>query len=151
MNKHMRRSFCFLMLAVTAGCANPSIEEPLELEPIAPDPAGEGALTTSAPSSQSASSEPSDTSPPPLSTETSAASSQIEFDPDGLSIGQGAGFTVLDDPAVIPGTQATWLAPEELILGVTVGDEARAYPISQMAYHHIANDQINGEPYLVTY
>ena len=31
------------------------------------------------------------------------------------------------------------------------GGEARAYPISQIEYHHIVNDTIAGEPYLVTY
>jgi hypothetical protein len=82
---------------------------------------------------------------------TPAAQLEVEFDPEGLSIGPGSRFAVLNDPAVIPGTQASWLTPDELVLGVVVGDEARAYPISQMAYHHIANDQIDGEPYLVTY
>ena len=82
---------------------------------------------------------------------TPAAQLEIEFDPDGLSIGPGSRFAVLNDPAVIAGTQASWLTSDELVLGVVVGDEARAYPISQMAYHHIANDQIDGEPYLVTY
>ncbi len=82
---------------------------------------------------------------------TPAAQLEVEFDPDGLRIGPGSRFAVLNDPAVIPGTQASWLTSDELVLGVVVGDEARAYPISQMAYHHIANDQIDGEPYLVTY
>lgn len=76
---------------------------------------------------------------------------EVGFDQDGLAIGPGSGFVALNNPAVIPGTQASWLDSDELVLGVIVGDEARAYPISQMAYHHIANDQIDGEPYLVTY
>lgn len=75
----------------------------------------------------------------------------VEFDPSGLSAGPGSGFIVLDDPSVVPGSQASWLDANELVLGITVGDAARAYPITQMAYHHIANDQIGGEPYLVTY
>jgi len=31
------------------------------------------------------------------------------------------------------------------------GSDARAYPISQMAYHHILNDVIGGVPIAVTY
>lgn len=73
------------------------------------------------------------------------------FDPVGLAIGPGAGFVVLDDPLVVPGQAASWLSPDELVLGVVVGDAARAYPISQLAYHHIANDLIDGKPFLVTY
>lgn len=73
------------------------------------------------------------------------------FDPQGLAVGPGRGFIVLDDPEVVPGTSATWLDPEEIVLGVVWGGEARAYPVSQMAYHHIANDTLGGLPFLVTY
>lgn len=39
----------------------------------------------------------------------------------------------------------------EMILAVTVGSDARAYPIREMAYHHIVNDVVGGEPVTVTY
>ncbi len=145
MNMQTNRSLGLLLLAVVAtACASPSTGEPEGLELIA-------STETSASSPQLASTETSAAPPQQATSETTASSPQSQFDPGGLSIGPGSGFIVLDDPAVIPASQATWLAPEELILGVAVGDEARAYPISQMAYHHIANDQIGGEPYLVTY
>jgi hypothetical protein len=43
------------------------------------------------------------------------------------------------------------LDPKEMILAVRLGDEARAYPISQMAYHHVLNDVVAGVPIAVTY
>jgi len=43
------------------------------------------------------------------------------------------------------------LDPAEMIMSVRFGDEARAYPISQMAYHHILNDVVGGVPIAVTY
>jgi len=43
------------------------------------------------------------------------------------------------------------LDPKEMILAVHLGGDARAYPISQMAYHHILNDEVNGVPIAVTY
>jgi hypothetical protein len=43
------------------------------------------------------------------------------------------------------------LDPKEIILAVRVGSDARAYPISQMAYHHILNDEVAGVPIAVTY
>jgi hypothetical protein len=43
------------------------------------------------------------------------------------------------------------LDPKEMILAVRFGDDARAYPISQMAYHHILNDVVDGVPIAVTY
>ncbi len=145
MNIRMKLSL-FLMLALaTGGCADPSAKSPPGIEHISASEA-DVLAEESASSARPASPELS-----PGLAEGSGPSVWTEFDPDGLSIGPGSGFVVLDNPAVIPGEQATWLAPDELILGVIVGDKARAYPISQMAYHHIANDQIGGEPYLVTY
>lgn len=43
------------------------------------------------------------------------------------------------------------LDPKEMILAVRVGSDARAYPISQMAYHHVLNDEVAGVPIAVTY
>jgi hypothetical protein len=39
----------------------------------------------------------------------------------------------------------------EMIMAVRLGSDARAYPISEMAYHHILNDVANGVPIAVTY
>jgi Protein of unknown function (DUF3179) len=43
------------------------------------------------------------------------------------------------------------LDPKEMIMAVRLGGDARAYPISQMAYHHILNDVVGGKPIAVTY
>jgi len=43
------------------------------------------------------------------------------------------------------------LDPKEMILAVRLGDDGRAYPISQMAYHHVLNDVVAGMPIAVTY
>ncbi|MCA9922767.1 MAG: DUF3179 domain-containing protein, partial [Anaerolineales bacterium] len=68
-----------------------------------------------------------------------------------LSTSAGGRFVSLDDPVMIPANQATWLQPDDIVIGVVQNDDARAYPIKQAAYHHIINDTIGGEPYLVTY
>lgn len=39
----------------------------------------------------------------------------------------------------------------EMIMAVRFGSDARAYPISEMAYHHIVNDIVGGVPVVVTY
>ena len=46
---------------------------------------------------------------------------------------------------------ATHVAESEYVMGVSLGDEARAYPILMVAYYHIVHDEIDGEPYVVTY
>jgi hypothetical protein len=46
---------------------------------------------------------------------------------------------------------ASRLAGKEMILAVQYGPDARAYPIREMAYHHILNDVVQGVPIAVTY
>lgn len=46
---------------------------------------------------------------------------------------------------------ASKLSSSEMILAIRFGDDARAYPISQMAYHHILNDVVGNVPVAVTY
>ena len=41
--------------------------------------------------------------------------------------------------------------PIEMIMSVRLGGDDRAYPISQMAYHHVLNDVVGGVPIAVTY
>jgi Protein of unknown function (DUF3179) len=39
----------------------------------------------------------------------------------------------------------------EMVLAVRFGNDARAYPIREMAYHHVVNDVVEGVPVAVTY
>jgi hypothetical protein len=45
----------------------------------------------------------------------------------------------------------THLSGKEMVMAVRIGPDARAYPIVQMAYHHILNDTVGTEPIVVTY
>jgi hypothetical protein len=46
---------------------------------------------------------------------------------------------------------ASKLDAGEMILAVRYGADARAYPIREMAYHHVLNDVVEGVPVAVTY
>jgi len=50
----------------------------------------------------------------------------------------------------IPAGEAR-LSDKGMVMAVRIGPEARAYPIVQMAYHHILNDTVFGMPIAVTY
>jgi hypothetical protein len=50
----------------------------------------------------------------------------------------------------IPASNAQ-LPDKEMVMAVKIGPDARAYPIVQMAYHHILNDTVATEPIVVTY
>jgi len=39
----------------------------------------------------------------------------------------------------------------EMVLALNFNNDARAYPVSQMAYHHIVNDFVGDVPVAVTY
>lgn len=56
----------------------------------------------------------------------------------------------------IPGAQfvaqaQSKLDSKEMIMSVRLKDDTRAYPISQMAYHHVLNDVVGDVPITVTY
>jgi hypothetical protein len=53
-------------------------------------------------------------------------------------------------PAFGPIQQAK-VDPDDKVLAVKVAGSARAYPIRSIAYHHIINDTVGGEPIVTTY
>ena len=59
-------------------------------------------------------------------------------------------FHPIDSPR-FESESSSKLDGKEMILAVRFADDARAYPISQMAYHHILNDLVAGVPVAVTY
>lgn len=66
------------------------------------------------------------------------------------------GIPSLDDPAVIAGTDADFLTPDELVFGVALtgddGDvEARAYPLRILDWHEMTNDIVNDTPIALSY
>ncbi len=62
------------------------------------------------------------------------------------------GIPAVDDPKFISVEQADeWLEPQEPVILVVVGDEARAYPIQILMWHEIVNDVIGEKPVTVTF
>jgi len=43
------------------------------------------------------------------------------------------------------------LGASEMVMTVSFAQDARAYPIREMAYHHVLNDVVGGVPVVVTY
>jgi hypothetical protein len=55
------------------------------------------------------------------------------------------------DIAKFDSESSSQLGTDEMILAVRYGADARAYPIREMAYHHVLNDVVGGVPIAVTY
>jgi hypothetical protein len=45
----------------------------------------------------------------------------------------------------------TKTAPDDMLIAVSFQRQAHAYPIREMAYHHVVNDWIGGVPIVATY
>ena len=63
-------------------------------------------------------------------------------------------FEWMFHPVAQPGFEkadAVKLDAGEMVLALDFNGEARAYPIREMAYHHIVNDEVGGVPVAVTY
>ncbi len=61
------------------------------------------------------------------------------------------GIPPLENPRTIPGLRAAFLDPEELVFGVVINGEARAYPFRIMNSHEMANDVLGGVNVTLSY
>ena len=61
------------------------------------------------------------------------------------------GIPALTHPEVIDAGSAAFMRPDDLVIGVHLSGEARAYPLRIMAWHELVNDRVGGQDILVTY
>ena len=47
--------------------------------------------------------------------------------------------------------EANFISNKDMVMAINLGGEAVAYPIGQMAYHHVVNDVVGGKPITATY
>jgi hypothetical protein len=61
------------------------------------------------------------------------------------------GIPAIDDPQFAPARTINWLADNEPVLALQLGEQVRAYPVQVMIWHEIVNDQVGEVPVTVTY
>ncbi|MBM3554394.1 MAG: DUF3179 domain-containing protein, partial [Alphaproteobacteria bacterium] len=61
------------------------------------------------------------------------------------------GIPAIDTPRFTAIRDAKGLAPQEPVISVRIGGEARAYPLRILIWHEIVNDTISGVPVAVTW
>jgi len=61
------------------------------------------------------------------------------------------GIPALDNPALIAAATADYLAPDDLVFGVQINGDARAYPLRIMGWHEMFNDVVGGVPVSLAY
>ena len=57
----------------------------------------------------------------------------------------------LVNPTYLTAEQATDLRPGELVIGVSINGDARAYPLATLSAHEIVDDDIGGQHLAVTW
>ena len=60
-------------------------------------------------------------------------------------------FNPLLDPIYAPATLVDFVGNGDMVVAVEIGGEAVAWPVRQMAYHHIVEDKVGGVPVVSTY
>ena len=59
-------------------------------------------------------------------------------------------FAILNPKFITP-DKAAYLDGDDQIIGVKIGNQAKAYPIRILNWHEVVNDTVGGEPVAVTF
>jgi len=60
-------------------------------------------------------------------------------------------FNPLENARFTKVAETDFVADNDMVLAVKIGDDAVAFPVRQMAYHHIVQDVVGGMPITATY
>ena len=60
-------------------------------------------------------------------------------------------FNPLQHSAYAKANEANFVDDDDMVLAVEINNESVAYPVRQMAYHHIVQDTVGGTPITATY
>ena len=61
------------------------------------------------------------------------------------------GIPELNNPPVIPASEADYLEPDDRVFGVSINGQHRAYPLRILNLHEMANDVVGGVPFALAY
>ena len=61
------------------------------------------------------------------------------------------GIATLNRPAMIQGSDADYLLEDDLVFGVAIDGDVRAYPLRIMGWHEMMNDVVGGVPVALAY
>ncbi|MCZ6768810.1 MAG: DUF3179 domain-containing (seleno)protein, partial [Acidobacteria bacterium] len=96
---------------------------------------------------------PSPTSRP--DTQVSAQDQEVQFPPRGGSLALAPSrrfiFLPLNNPGVVPAAMASHMKAEDLIAGLAVNGQARAYPLWILVAYHVVNDTIQDSPVMLAF
>jgi thiol-disulfide isomerase/thioredoxin len=144
-----------LLLLVLSACSGDTFastpEKPeLSLPPSATSP------PTEVPIEQEQEEAPLSEEPPPFQAETEFNTDFTRHSVPYSEILSGGppkdGIPAIDTPSYVSVEDAdTWLGDQEPVILLRIGDAARAYPLQILMWHEIVNDELNGNPVVVSF
>lgn len=60
-------------------------------------------------------------------------------------------FNPLTNSTYAKVSEVNFVKDDEMVMAVNVNGESVAYPVLQMAYHHVVQDVVGGQPITATY
>jgi hypothetical protein len=84
-------------------------------------------------------------------TKTDFSKSVIDFSEIFMGGPPRDGIPPIDNPVFKSVSETTDLAPQEPVITLVLGGDARAYPLQVMTWHEIVNDKVGGIPVTVTF
>ena len=61
------------------------------------------------------------------------------------------GIPAILEPRMVPAGEADFLTDDDVVIGVVVEGQPRAYPVKILNWHEVVNDTAGSEPFVVTY
>jgi hypothetical protein len=136
-----------LILAACGGAANSTTANSAATNPPEPESQAAPASNISPPAAE----------PAPAESETNAVQQNEVVDRDYsqyeiITLLPEDAIPAIDNPNFLTATEAdSEYAPDELILGVAINGEARAYSVNLLSRHEIVNDTVGGRKIAVTW
>jgi len=106
--------------------------------------------------------------PSPVSEQLPLSETPQEIDPNGIMVTDGLkhivpldkikgggppkdGIPSIDDPRFATLSGSSFMKHSDIVIGLEINGEAKAYPLSILVWHEIVNDNVGGTPVAVTY
>lgn len=94
--------------------------------------------------------------PSPTRDPDTQISSELQFKPWDESLALSSPFPrfvflPLNNPDIVPVDMASYMKAEDLVVGVVVKGQPRAYPLWVFGQFHVVNDTINDAPVMLAY
>ncbi len=61
------------------------------------------------------------------------------------------GIPAIHNPQFLPAHKASFLSPQDRVLGISMGNMAKAYPVRILNWHEIVNDRIGEDKFVITF